>query len=161
MKVFGIDEKDFLDKDKVKVIDSIAGAGKSTQTHMALSSTNYLRTTATNQLKKDAEEKFDIKCKTIASGLFENEDGRFYTDTKGVDFDTVVIDEILLSSIKVFDWIYENVGKVNIIITTDSHQMLAPENEKEMLSKFKELISKDFVIYKNVMKTYRANGKKG
>lgn len=159
MKVFGIDEKDFFDKNLVKVVDSIAGAGKSTQTHMALSNVNYLRTTATNQLKKDAEEKFGIKCKTIASGLFENEDGRFYTDTKGVDFDTVVIDEILLSSSKVFDWIYENVGKVNIIITTDSHQMLAPENEKEMLSKFKELISKDFVIYKNVMKTYRARTK--
>ena len=160
MKVFDIDEKDFFNKDKVKVIDSIAGAGKSTQTHMTLSNVNYLRTTATNQLKKDAEEKFNIKCKTIASGLFENEDGRFYTDTKYVESNTVVIDEILLSSTKVFDWIYENVGKVNIIVTTDSHQMLAPENEKEMLSKFKELISKDFVIYRNVKKTYRAKTKR-
>ena len=60
MEIFGIDEKDFFDKNKVKVIDSIAGAGKSTQTHMALANINYLRVTATNQLKKDAEEKFGI-----------------------------------------------------------------------------------------------------
>ena len=51
--MFGISDKDMLDKSKIKVIDSIAGAGKSTATDMFFKKygISYNRYTSTNQLK--------------------------------------------------------------------------------------------------------------
>ena len=160
--MFGISDKDMLDKNKIKVIDSIAGAGKSTATDMFFKKygISYHRYTSTNQLKNDAIERFGCETKTIASGLFTTEDYHFYSKFKDVECEHVVIDEILQADPKSLDWVIENVGKCNIIVTCDSHQMLAPESEEKMLSKFQELISRDDVIYVNVTETKRARDSK-
>ena len=160
--MFGISNKDMLDKSKIKVIDSIAGAGKSTETDTFFKKygISYHRYTSTNQLKNDAIERFGCETKTIAAGLFTTEDYHFYSAFKDVECEHVVIDEILQADPKSLDWVMENVGKYNIILTCDSHQMLAPEAEEKMLSKFQELISRDDVIYVNVTETKRARDAK-
>lgn len=156
--LFGISLKDWLDSDKVKVIDSIAGAGKSSAVDRLLKDNNvrYLRCTSTNNLKRDAEERYGCDCKTIASGLFVTENYKFYARHRDVDYKTVVIDEILQASEMSFDWIESNIGEHNIIVTTDSKQMMAPEQEAEIKARFNEFISRDDVIYVNVNETKRA-----
>ena len=151
-----------LDKNKIKVIDGIAGAGKSSALHKFLTDNkiNYLRTTSTNKLRRDAMSRYpECKCTTICSGLFNNDrkKGGYYTAPKDdIEEDTIVIDEILQTSTKVLDWCLENVGKKNIIITTDSHQMLAVGQSLYLLDKYKEFCKDERVSYFEVMTTLRA-----
>lgn len=130
--IFGITEKDFFDKSKLKIIDTIAGAGKSSMIDKILSDRGiqYGRYTSTNALKRDAEKRYTCHCDTIAGGLFTTEKMKFYSDEKDIEYDTVVIDEILQTSYRVFDWIKNALGKKNIIITTDSKQMLVPASDR-------------------------------
>lgn len=160
MAILGIDEGILLDSQYIKVIDSIAGAGKSTMIDNFFKSqgVTYMRLTSTNALKKSAEDKYGMKCYTIASGLFTNENGHFYKDFKEPDCFTVVIDEVLQSHKKVFEWCKAHVGTYNIIITTDSHQMLAPEQES-LLDDYNDFCKMSNVVYSNVTKTLRARTK--
>lgn len=126
--IFNISDEDFLDKTKVKIIDGKAGAGKSSKIDAYLKEKNipYARYTSTNALKRDAQKRYEgTECDTIAGGLFTTEDGHFYCEMKSPDVHTVVIDEILQTSERVIDWIKENRGIYNIIVTTDTRQMLA------------------------------------
>lgn len=151
-----------LDKNFIKVIDGIAGAGKSSALHKFLTDNkvSYLRTTSTNKLRRDATSRFpECRCTTTCSALFNNDikHGGYYTSPKeDIPEDTIVIDEILQTSTKVLDWCLENVGKKNIIITTDSHQMLAVGQSMYLLSKYKDFCKNESIKYFEIMTTLRA-----
>lgn len=155
-EILGISEELFLDSDKIKIYDGIAGAGKSSIIDGYLTKNNipYLRLVSTNQLKRDAEKRFNGKCETICSGLFENKKF-FYDVEKYPDVKTLVIDECLQTNSKVLRWAYNNKGKYNIIITTDSAQMLGYD-EQIMLKTFSELCSSPDVIVGKLYETKRA-----
>ena len=55
--IFNISITDFLNPYKIKIIDGIAGAGKSSIIHNFFKEKNisYMRCTSTNRLKRDAE----------------------------------------------------------------------------------------------------------
>ena len=128
--VFSITDSDFLDKNKVKVIHGVAGRGKSSVINDFLQSNgvDYLWTTSTNKLKRDAMERYGCNASTVCSALFTSENGQFYIEEKDPECKTIIIDEILQTSPKVLDWIRHHVGTYNIIVLTDTHQMLAREN---------------------------------
>ena len=98
-----------LDKKVIKVIDGIAGAGKSSALHKFLMThlKSYLRTTSTNKLRRDAMSRFpECRCTTTCSGLFNNDirRGGYYDSPKEeIAEDTIVIDEILQTNTKVLD----------------------------------------------------------
>lgn len=155
----GISPADMLDASKVKVIDGIAGAGKSSGLHIWLTGAGvkYGRYTSTNALKRDAAKRYDMSgcCDTIAGGLFTNEQGKFYVEQKPSDFTTVVIDEILQADKRALDWVDAYRGFCNIFITTDSRQMLAP-GCAGLQSIFEDFCHRDYVIYTTTNKTLRA-----
>lgn len=158
MKIFDIDEQAFLNPEKVKIIDGIAGAGKSSAIDKFFKDRNikYLRTTSTNALKRDAERRYSIDCDTIAGGLFITDNGKFFSEEKDPSQKVIVIDEILQTSIKVIDWIRSHRGEYNIIVTTDTRQMLTQESGDEFLITFLEYSRTDEVIYKCLTETKRA-----
>lgn len=155
---FGISDEDFLDPRKVKLINGIAGSAKSTNVDATLKryEIEYGRFTSTNKLKRDAQARFGGHCDTIAGGLFYTKSGRFFAEEKPATFSTVVIDEILQSDIRVFEWISRNIGDVNIIVCTDTHQMLSPVCGDSMLNAFDALSSQKNAIRVDLLKTYRA-----
>lgn len=155
--ILGIDDNVMLDSSKVKIIDSIAGAGKSSMLDSFLRSNGveYLRLTSTNTLKADAIERFGGNVKTICAGIFDNTEG-FRTAEKEIDYKTVVLDEVLQDGYKALEWVKNHIGKgINIILTTDSHQMLAPESEEKTLYVFEELKKDSNVVYSNIDITLR------
>ena len=154
---FGIENDDFLNSSYVKVIDGIAGSAKSTNCDAILKEAGieYGRYTSTNRLKRDAIARFGGHVDTIAGGLFNTCDGVFYSSEKEVPFDTVVIDEILQADPRVFNWIDHHVGHVNIIVCTDSNQMLAPSGADVMRTRFVNLITDRKCIYARLTKSYR------
>lgn len=161
MNILNIPLKVLLDKNFIKVIDGIAGAGKSSALHKILKDNKilYLRTTSTNKLKKDAMARYpECNCQTVAGGLFTTnlKDGGYYREYKDVEEDTIVIDEILQTNSKVFQYCIDNIGKKNIIITTDSHQMLAPGQGIFILEEFKKFCKREDVYYVELTNTLRA-----
>ncbi len=157
--VFSITDKDFLDKNKVKVLIGCAGRGKSSVVNNFLQSHDevFIWTTSTNKLKRDAQERYNCEASTVCSTLFENENGRFYLNEKEVEYRTVVIDEILQTSAKVLNWIAKHVGKNNIIIMTDTKQMLAIDNNSsDFVKRFESFMRESFVIVDEDVHTKRA-----
>ena len=142
----------------MKIIDGIAGAGKSSiiDSFFKKKGIPYLRTTSTNALKRDAERRYGVVCDTIAGGLFITEEGRFFSAEKDPDIKTVVIDEILQTSPRVIDWIQSHRGEYNIIITTDTKQMLTQESGESFLIRFLEYAKTDEVVYVCLKDTKRA-----
>ena len=124
--IYNISAADMLDAGKVKVIHGIAGSGKSSTVDRFFKDNGikYMRLTSTNKLKRDAADRYDCDNKTVCSGLFSNADGKFYVDEKDPECKNIVIDEILQTNPKVIDWITHHVGRYNIIVLTDAHQML-------------------------------------
>ena len=160
--IFSFSDSDFLDATKVKVIHGVAGRGKSSIVNNFLkqNNINFLWTTSTNKLKRDAQERYNCEAATVCSALFKNENGRFYCEEKTINKHTVIIDEILQTSIKVLDWIEHNKNIVNIIIMTDTHQMLSVDNNSsEFLRRFNELMNKPYVIVDEGFETKRARDK--
>ena len=155
--ILGIEKNIFLNKNIIKVIDGIAGAGKSSVIHNFFRNSNisYIRVTSTHQLKEDAQRRYGIECDTICHKLFKNPKGNLYKVFKEPDFENIVIDEMLQTNTNVIEWIYEYVGKVNIIITCDSKQLLSPNNEKRMKEKFFELSNNEKTYYVNLDNTLR------
>lgn len=149
MTILGIEEKDFLNKNLIKIYNGIAGASKSTaiDNYFADNGIHYIRCNSTNRQKFDANERFgeNCTCFTSASGLFKTHGTIFYYEEKEVEAEHVVIDEILLSSRKVLDWVKNHVGQLNIIISTDDRQLLAPGQER-MLQEFHELEESDISV---------------
>lgn len=159
--ILGINETDMLDNSKVKIIDGIAGCGKSQALDEFFKQNNikYLRLTSTNTLKKDAEARFGGTVKTICAGIFDNTNG-FRTAEKEIDFDTVVLDEVLQDGWQALRWVMNHAGTgINIILTTDSRQMLAPESEEYVIKVFEELKNKSYTIYSVIDKTLRGVNK--
>ena len=128
--IFSFTEQQFLDPNLVKVVYGVAGRGKSSIINDFFQSRRipYLWTTSTNKLKRDAMERYGCNASTVCSALFTSENGQFYIDEKEPECKTIIIDEILQTSQKVLDWIRHHVGTYNIIVLTDTHQMLAREN---------------------------------
>src|SRR5574344_3079672 len=149
--VFSISLRDFFDKDKVKVFHGVAGRGKSSVINRVLMMFRvlFLWTTSTNKLKRDAQKRYDCKASTVCSALFENKNGIFYGNFKYPDFDTIIIDEILQTNKKVFEWIRQNVGKYNIIVMTDKKQMLVVDEKSTgtaILKEFEDFLKEAFVL---------------
>lgn len=153
-----IDKTIMTDKNTVKVFDGIAGSGKSSMIDAWLKSNGveYMRLTSTNRLKRDAEARYGVQTKTIAGGLFKTtfEEG-FFAEQKDPDIKTIVIDEILQTSPRVFDWINSHRGEYNIIVCTDKMQMLSPIGEDNMRRKYEEFCVNKFVKVIPCMETLR------
>lgn len=156
----GIMERDMLDKRKIKVIDGIAGSGKSSGLHRWLSGRgiDYLRCTSSRLLARDASDRYDMPVKTIASGLFKKQPNSwfFYENPADPEQKTVVIDEVLQTDPAVFEWAASHRCKYNIFITCDSEQCLSPKNESQMKEAFFSFIKTPKVVYVSVEETKRA-----
>lgn len=162
--VFSITDSDFLDSSYVKCIHGVAGRGKSSVINdfFQRNGIDYLWATSTNKLKRDANERYGCNATTVCSGLFYNKDMKFYISEKDPDVNTIVIDEILQTNTKIFDWIANHVGYYNIIVMTDMKQMLAMENNnssKSMLQCFKDFLDEPYVISDEGTDTKRARNK--
>lgn len=162
MNILGIEEDVLLDQNYIKVIDGIAGSAKSSNLHTFFNARNieYGRYTSTNRLKRDAASRFGMEVKTVASGLFNTESGIFYKTFKAPDHENIVIDEVLQTSVRVFEWCSEFVGQCNIIICTDSRQTLAPEQEKQMTAAYDSFCRRPDVVFSRQNKSFRPRTKK-
>ena len=158
---FNIKRKDFLDPSKIKIIDGIAGAAKSSHLHKIFTAEKipYARYTSTNKLKKDAERRYGCRCETIAGGLFHTENGEFFKAEKDECPHDIVIDEFMQTEKKVFTWVNNHVGAHNIIMCTDTCQMLSPYNGDLMAEAYEDFIKQDNVIVIHLDTTYRARDK--
>ena len=154
--MFGLTDEQLLSHG-IKIIDGIAGGGKSSKIDRFFRDRNieYARFTSTNRLRRDAIDRYNMPVQTIAAGLFENHGLRFYAEEKDAPCEHIVIDEILQADPKAIDWCLHHSDVCNIIITTDSKQLLSPENEAQMVSAFNTLKSTDGVIYVTVTETLR------
>lgn len=157
-ELFGIPAETILDRAKIKIFDGIAGSAKSSNIDRFLKERGitYGRFTSTNKLKRDAERRFGGHVDTIAGGLFTTVNGVFFADLKDVKFGAVVIDEVLQSDPRVLNAAAELVGRVNIIMCTDTRQMLAPTFGESFLHRFEEFCKREDVIYIHLLKTYRS-----
>lgn len=158
--IFGISDKDFFDKNLIKVIDGIAGAGKSSiiDKFFEDNAKKYGRYTSTNALKRDAQKRYPATvCETVASGLFKTdaENMIFYKEPKEIEYESIVIDEILQTSRKVLAYCRENRGLKNIIITTDTKQLLAPECGESLVEDFLSLKNESNVIWVTLTESKR------
>lgn len=145
--------------ERVKVLDGIAGSGKSSKLDKIFKDTgvSYYRFTSTNKLKRDALERYGGHADTIAGGLFNTEQGSFFSSKKDLPAGSVVvIDEILQTDRRVLDWIEENRGACNIFVLTDTHQMLAPVHGGSFLEAFRRFKARDFVDVIDMPETLRA-----
>lgn len=158
--IFSFTDADFVNPQFVKCIYGVAGRGKSSVVvdYLKTNDIPFLWSTSTNKLKRDAMERYNINAATTCSALFRSENGMFYIDEKTPDVKTIVIDEILQTSVKVIDWIENHVGEYNIICLTDMKQMLAKGvgREKNLLQKFCEMLQKSYVITDEDTSTKRA-----
>lgn len=159
LEILKISEEDFFNKNIIKVFDGIAGSAKSTAAAFLLKDTNYARYTSTNKLRKDAENRFGGDTFTIAGGLFNTENGIFFASEKENEYENILIDEALQTDCKLFDYVEKMVGKKNVIICTDSKQMLPPTFGSSVLEKFKKFCSLDFVKCVNLSHSLRAINK--
>ena len=159
--MFGLSDSDFLTHG-IKIIDGIAGGAKSSKTDQFFRSRNvpYERFTSTNRLRRDASERYNMEVKTIAAGLFHNHGTSFYAEEREPSSENIVIDEILQTDPRAIEWCVHHADTTNIIITTDSRQLLSPENEFKMKSAFEDLKSMPTTLYTTVTDTLRARNAK-
>lgn len=156
--IFGIGEEDFFNRNYVKIIDGIAGAGKSTaiENYLEQHNKSFVMASFSNALKFAAEDKFGCNVDTICGLCFVNTPYPRTAEKEVTEYNTVVLDEVLLDGIDCINWIRHNVGKVNIIALTDSHQMLSVENSGNVISAFDKLCKLKSTIYVNLTETRRA-----
>lgn len=157
MDLFGISRADVFDLNKIKVLDGIAGSAKSSMvdSFMAANGVRYGRYTSSHKLRRDAVARYGGNVQTIAGGLFKTVDGAFFAESKSPEHLVVVIDEILQTDPRALKWCAENVGRVSIIICTDSRQMLTPHGGANMAECFKDFCKRPDVIYKELSYSFR------
>lgn len=156
--MFGIADKDLMDKNKIKIINGIAGSGKSTSTVSTLRrlNSNFILASFSNALKFAASDKFNCPTDTICGLEFVNTPFPRSEEKSVLEYDTVVNDEILLDGTQCISWMMNHVGETNIIALTDSRQMLNAENGSEVLKAFNKLLSQPYVISVDISDTKRA-----
>lgn len=156
---FTVDDATFDKYNKI-VIDAEAGIAKSSKTHAYLTefkNEEYERGTSSHALRRDAEKRYNMKVRTIASGWFKTVNMRHYAEMKPPTSKYIVLDEILQTTPKIFEYANTFADENHkIIMLTDSHQLLAPENEECMMKSFNEYISQDDVLYIELEGTLRA-----
>lgn len=159
--MFGLTDTEVL-QHGIKIIDGIAGGAKSSKTDQFFRSRNipYARFTSTNRLRRDASERYNMDVKTIAAGLFHNHGMHFYAEERDPIAENIVIDEILQTDPRAIEWCVNHADTTNIIITTDSKQLLSPENEQRMKDAFEDLKAMPSTIYTTVTDTLRARDDK-
>lgn len=128
---------------KLLTITGPAGACKSTMAGGIFAGEKVLHCYPSNVQAEDGKERFsgdgNTICGTAASLLFNNPGGHFYYSEKEPDIKNVVIDEALQQDARVLKWAKEHCEKYNIVLLTDTHQMLVPENGETALRYFEEL----------------------
>lgn len=159
--MFGLTDQEVL-QHGIKIIDGIAGGAKSSKTDQFFRTHGipYNRFTSTNRLRRDASERYNMEVQTIAAGLFHNHGTNFYAEEKEPISEHIVIDEILQTDPRAIEWCINHANTTNIIITTDSKQLLSPDNEIKMKDAFGRLKSMPNTIYTTVTDTLRARNDK-
>ena len=159
--MFDMTDKELL-SNGIKIVDGIAGGGKSSKIDQFFreNDLSYERLTSTNRLRRDATDRFNMNVKTVAAGLFTNHGAHFYAEEKAPSSPYIVIDEILQTSPRAIEWCANHQDEADIIITTDSKQLLSPEHEEEMIEAFTKLRMSKNVIYRNVNETLRPRNEK-
>ncbi len=162
LNFFGITDEEFLAK-TTKIITGMAGSAKSSNSIKIFQKYNLLDDTlictSCNLLKRYAEARYGVKCETIASAVCKTINGIFYCEEKEPEVNNIILDEILLTDIRVIKWVENHTGKYNIIILTDECQMLSPHTGERMLQEFKKLKKKPGVKNINLKKSYRPRTK--
>lgn len=155
--LFGWSKPEVLNKNLIKVLDGIAGSAKSSSVDSFLTACGvfYGRYTSSHKLRRDAVARYGGHVQTIAGGLFETDDGRFFAADKPAAFPVVVLDEVLQTSPRVLEWCVAHVGAVSIIICTDSRQMLTPHGGEAMAAAFADFCKRPDVLYKELSYSYR------
>lgn len=154
----GIPENVLTDSTKIKILDGIAGCGKTTylSTTLEKNGTPYIHMTSTNRLKRDIQKRFPNRTvTTTASGLFRTENCQFYSTEAAPEYKTLVIDEVLQTHPNVIRWVMKNKGLYNIFLCTDEKQTLSPEQSRYMEKAYNELKISDGVIVYNPTITHR------
>lgn len=154
----GIPAAVFNDANRVKILDGIAGCGKTTYLSITLESNGipYIHMTSTNRLKRDIQTRFPNRTvTTTASGLFRTENCKFYSTESAPDCHTLVIDEVLQTHPNVIRWVMKNIGKYNIFLCTDEKQTLTPEQSRYMEKAYSDLKTSEGVIVYNPTVTHR------
>ena len=154
----GIPENVFNDSSKVKILDGIAGCGKTTYLSNTLESNGipYIHMTSTNRLKRDIQNRFPNRTvTTTASGLFCTENCKFYSTESSPECKTLVIDEVLQTHPNVIKWVLKNKGLYNIFLCTDEKQTLSPEQSRYMEKEYNNLKSSEGVVVYNPTVTHR------
>lgn len=125
-ELFGLTEQQASDMNVIKFIDGIAGCGKTTSV-IDFFGPDIKIFGPTNRNVASTSQRFGIKAQTTASGLFKTINGKYYAEERPMEGETIVIDELLLTSPRVWDYIrnYRN----NYILLTDSRQMLPPHTD--------------------------------
>ena len=156
--IFGISDSDLLDNTKLKIINGIAGSGKSTSTVKELERLNekFVLSSFSNALKFAAADRFNCNTDTICGLCFINTPYPRSEERAVTEFDTVILDEILLDGLDCLNWIKNNIGKVNIIALTDSRQMLSAENSEQIIKAFNKLCKLKKTVYVELTETKRA-----
>lgn len=154
----GIPENVLNDFEKIKILDGIAGCGKTTylSTTLEKNGTPYIHMTSTNRLKRDIQNRFPNRTvTTTASGLFRTEDCKFYSTESHPECKTLVIDEVLQTHPNVIRWVMKNKGLYNIFLCTDEKQTLSPEQSRYMEKSYHDLKNSEDVIVYNPTITHR------
>lgn len=154
----GIPADVFNDANRVKILDGIAGCGKTTylSTTLEANGVPYIHMTSTNRLKRDIQNRFPNRTvTTTASGLFRTENCKFYSTESAPDCHTLVIDEVLQTHPNVIRWVKKNRGLYNIFLCTDEKQTLSPEQSRYMEKAYADLKTSEGVIVYNPTVTHR------
>lgn len=155
---FNISDDDLLNKNLFKLVDGWAGSGKSTQSVSNLTrlGEKFILTSFSNALKFAAQDKFGCPVDTICGAAFINTPYPRSSEKDIEEYDTIILDEILLDGVECINWIINHIGKINIIALTDSHQMLNAENSGAVLKAFEKLCKRKDTVYINIQETKRA-----
>lgn len=125
----------------IKILDGIAGSAKTSSTVYMLQKAGipYCHITSTNRLKKDIERRFSHIAYTAAGGMFTTtNEGGFYNMERDIPEQVIIIDEILQTSPRVYDWINDHPEK-RFIICTDCKQMTTPQMGQRMIRDLRRL----------------------
>lgn len=159
--MFGIDDSILMDPNYIKILDGIAGSGKSTETVNTLNrlGSTFCLASFSNSLKFAAEEKFGCDVDTICGLAFVNTPFPRSAEKDVEKYDTVILDEVLLDGVDCLNWAKHHVGSVNIVMLTDHRQMLNASSAISAIKEYEKLCKQDNVILVEIDKTKRARDK--